>query len=605
MSASHEWHPAPSPLKTRWADRVNPACPLPEYPRPQLTRPDWQNLNGLWEYTIQPADSGIPGHFDGTILVPFPLESSLSGVAKPLDADEKLWYFRTFTIPEKWQGQAILLHFGAVDWQTNVWLNGIFIGSHSGGYLPFTFDLTQHVRFFNNNELIISVADPSDSGMQARRKQTLHPRGIWYTSVSGIWQTVWLEAVPPTNIRSFTLTPDLDTSQLHISLHVQGQKQDDLLVEAVAYDQGMEIARAYASLGQPLAIPIMHPKPWSPGSPHLYDLTVKLLKDGKPVDEIGSYFAMRSYRLGLDSRGHTRFELNHEPLFLYGLLDQGYFPDGLYTAPTDEALQFDIEYTRKLGMNMIRKHVKVEPARWYYYCDRLGMIVWQDMPNGGKPVGNLLSSLSKGMNYNENDEMRLRKAGRNDHENRYQFENELHGMIQHLYNFPSIAVWVPFNEGWGQYQSKRITKLIKTWDPTRLVDSASGWYDQGAGDFESWHIYNITLRRGKPKSKRAFVISEFGGYSLKIKDRLWNPKKNFGYKFNKSSIELTQAYINLLENELMPLIPQGLTAAIYTQITDVEMEINGFLTYDREVEKFTKSEIVPVHENLTKKCILS
>mgnify|MGYP001156514777 FL=1 len=598
MSTSHEWHPAPSPLKTRWADRVDPACPLPEYPRPQLTRPDWQNLNGLWEYTIQPADSGIPGHFDGTILVPFPLESSLSGVAKPLDADEKLWYFRTFTIPEKWQGQAILLHFGAVDWQTNVWLNGIFIGSHSGGYLPFTFDLTQHVRFFNNNELIISVADPSDDGMQARGKQTLHPRGIWYTSVSGIWQTVWLEAVPPTSIRSLTLTPDLDTRQLHISLHMQGQKQDNLLVEAVAYDQGMEIARAYASLGQPLAIPIMHPKPWSPGSPHLYDLTVKLLKDGKPVDEIGSYFAMRSYRLGLDSRGHTRFELNHEPLFLYGPLDQGYFPDGLYTAPTDEALRFDIEFTRTLGMNMIRKHVKVEPARWYYHCDRLGMIVWQDMPNGGKPVGGFLSTLAIGTGYNERDEKRWKRAGRIDPENRTQFEAELRAMIQHLYNFPCIAVWVPFNEGWGQYQSTRIAKLIKTWDPTRLVDAASGWFDQGAGDFESRHIYNIRLQRRKPHSRRAFVISEFGGYSLKIPGHLWNPGKKFGYKFYPTEESLVEAYIAILRDELKPLIREGLAAAIYTQTTDVEIEINGFLTYDREVEKIPASQVTLIHQDL-------
>ena len=331
MSEPAVWKPAPSPLFTRWTVDVNPELPLPEYPRPQMTRPDWMNLNGLRDYVVQPDVALQPDYYTGKILVPFPLESSLSGVGRPLQPDEKLWYQRIFTLPSNWQDQRIILHFGAVDWHADVWLNGCFIGSHTGGYLPFSFELTPFIHYFNPNQLVISVQDPTDIGLQARGKQSLHPKAIWYTAISGIWQTVWLEPVPDASIRSLKMTPDIDTGQLHCMVDLDGPEQEKILIEVTAMDNEEEVARSYASAGRLISLFIPNPKLWCPETPHLYQLRVRLLKNGNPLDEVGSYFAMRSYRLRSDAHGYPRFELNHQPIFLYGTLDQGYFPDGLYT----------------------------------------------------------------------------------------------------------------------------------------------------------------------------------------------------------------------------------------------------------------------------------
>ena len=598
MSESTLWQMAETPLKTRWAADVDPDCPLPEYPRPQLTRPEWRNLNGLWDYAVTPLQAAMPERFDGKILVPFAIESALSGVGRVLSPEETLWYRREFEVPQNWHGQRLWLHFGAVDWRARIWVNGEWVGEHLGGYLPFSFDITPHVNWRGANLLQIAVQDPSDAGMQAHGKQSQRPKGIWYTAVSGIWQTVWLEPTPQTCIRGLKMTPDIAAGQLKLEVLLDGTIPNDLMVEATALEGGRPAALVRVRAGEALILNLSEPRLWNPETPFLYDLHVRLLHQGEAVDEVNSYFAMRQFDTGKDRNGHLRFRLNGEPIFLYGPLDQGYFPDGLYTAPTDEAMRFDIEYTQALGCNLIRKHVKVEPARWYYHCDRLGMIVWQDMPNGGKAIGSTRSMLAIGLGYNENDTRPAKRLGRDQAGNRADFEAELHDMVVALYNAPCIAAWVPFNEGWGQYQSARIAGLVKAWDETRLVDAASGWFDQGAGDFESRHIYNIRLRRRRTNQKRAFVISEFGGYSLSVPERLWNDRERFGYRFYETPRDLTEAYLDLLEKELLPLIRQGLTAAIYTQTTDVEIEINGYLTYDRAIEKMPINRLAAVHRKL-------
>lgn len=585
--------PSGKTLKTPWEPAA--PIPLPEYPRPQMTRPNSVNLNGQWDYAILPKDSPAPQIFDGKILVPYAIESLLSGVQKPLLPSQRLWYFRTFDNPNA-AGQRVLLHFGAVDDECIVWVNSKQVGEHRGGYLPFTFDITDAL-VDSENELLVSVLDSTETGLQQRGKQVLNPKGIWYTAISGIWQTVWLEVVPEISVESLKLTPDLDNQSLTLEVKIRGAGEG-VRVEAETTQGGEKIISSSDQAGGAVRLVIPNPIAWTPSNPHLYDLRVRLIRDGQVLDEVGSYFAMRKFGL-ININGHLRFALNDEPLFLYGPLDQGYFPDGLYTPPSEEAMLFDIEYTRKLGCNMIRKHIKVEPLRWYYACDRLGMIVWQDMPNGGLIDGEVVAPLALLLGFSRNDTSGLRWFGRANADNRARFRRELQEMIDHLHNAACIAVWVPFNESWGQFDSVQVAQWLKAYDPTRLVDHASGWFDQGGGDFQSRHVYFKKLKRPKT-DQRAFVISEFGGYSLKIADHLWDENKKFGYRFYASPEALTNAYLSLLEKELEPLIPLGLTAAIYTQTTDVEIEINGYLTYDRKVEKMDTERIRRAHEGLYK-----
>lgn len=582
-------------MKTPWTPAT--PVPLPEYPRPQMTRLNWVNLNGTWNYAIQLKDKPVPQKFDGEILVPYAVESLLSGVQKSLMPDQQLWYRRSFSVPFRKATDRVLLHFGAVDYECTVWINGEEVGSHRGGYLPFTFDITKALTD-RENELLVSVWDPTDTGLQQRGKQVLNPKGIWYTPVSGIWQTVWLEVVPEVSIASLKLTPDLDSETLIVEVQLRGEVQGVRVVTEISHN-GEKIISTGEQAAGPVRSVIPNPRVWNPSDPYLYDLKVSLVREDQMLDEVGSYFAMRKFELLKDANGHLRFALNGQPMFLYGPLDQGYFPDGLYTPPSEEAMLFDIEYARQIGCNMIRKHIKVEPLRWYYHCDRLGMIVWQDMINGGLIDGEVVAPLALLLGFHRNDTRRLHRFGRAEKNNRVEYRAELQGMIDHLYNAACIAVWVPFNESWGQFYSVNAANWLKAYDPTRLVDHASGWFDQGGGDFQSKHVYFKKLKRPKP-DRRAFVVSEFGGYSFKISEHVWDADKKFGYRHYASSRELTDAYLALLENEVKPLITQGLTAAIYTQTTDVEIEINGYLTYDRKVEKMDVEKIKQAHTELYK-----
>ncbi len=625
-------------LHTPWTSRVDPDNPLPEYPRPQLRRPRWLNLNGPWDYAILPRQQESAAAFDGRIIVPFPLESALSGVGRSLLPDQRLWYRRAFRLPEDWAGGRVLLHFGAVDWETAAWLNGQPLGVHRGGYDPFTFELTPVLRD-GENELRLAVWDPGDTLGQPRGKQTLRPHAIWYTPVSGIWQTVWLEPVPQTFIRRLKLTPDLPAGALHLSAEIDGDPAG-LTLEATALWEGRPVASGAMHLGEAgetgathltvspapvdgspvslplsthvergpgggashLSLPLAIPDPhcWTPDTPYLYDLRLRLLRAGQEIDVVESYFGMRRFSLGSDAQGRPRLCLNGRPLFQYGPLDQGYWPDGLYTPPCEEAMLFDLEYCKRLGFNMLRKHVKVEPARYYYHCDRLGLIVWQDMPNGGLADDGLWPFI-RGMLHLPVGDDRPRqypRFGRADPENRENFQRELQAMIDALYNAVSIAMWVPFNEGWGQFDSNRIAAWVKAYDPTRWVDHASGFHDQGGGDCRSPHIYGVRLRPARPEPRRAAVLSEFGGYTLKVAGHTYDPAAVFGYKKFTSAETLTDAYLALLREQLEPWIAQGLSAAVYTQTSDVEIEENGFLTYDRQVEKMDAAWLAEAHRHL-------
>ena len=559
-----DWKPADGPLTTRWAKEVSPENVHPEYPRPQMVREAWTSLNGLWDYAIVPKDGEQPGDFDGRILVPFAAESALSGVMKPVGPENRLWYRRTFQVPAEWSGKRILLHFEGVDWETTVWVNGQEVGTHRGGYDPFTFDVSKALKGSGDQELVVSVWDPVDKGTQPRGKQVLEPKGIWYTSVTGIWRTVWLEPIPAASITGLKMVPDVDAGALRLKAETSGAQPTDA-VRAVACDGDTVVAKVEAPVGKTMELKLAEPQLWSPDSPFLYDLQVGLVRDGKVVDEVDSYFGMRKISLGKDENGVLRMMLNGEFVFQYGPLDQGWWPDGLYTAPTDEALRYDLEVLKQLGCNMLRKHVKVEPRRLYYWCDKLGLLVWQDMPNGDRHVGR------------EGDDIERTP------ESAEQFELELRRVIDTLRNHPSIVMWVPFNEGWGQYATARICELVKKHDPTRLVNQASGWADRGVGDVMDVHRYPGPATPD-PEPNRAIVLGEFGGLGLPLEGHLWKQEGAWGYRGYKTREELNQAYLVLLA-ALRPMVAAGLSAAVYTQTSDCEIEVNGMMTYDRAVVK--------------------
>ncbi len=569
------WEMAPNPINTRWAIDIDPDNPLPEYPRPMMVRDAWKNLNGLWDYAITSFDQDVPDEWDGKILVPFPVESALSGVKKRVGKDSLLWYYNRFTLPEAWKNRKIILHFEAVDWETKVWINDQLAGSHRGGYDPFHFDITSHINDEEEQIILVSVFDPTSDGTQPRGKQVVEPRGIWYTPVTGIWQTVWIEPVPEEYITKIYSKPDIDNGSIEITVQ-SDQYQPESHTVITVLDAAKEIATGEGELGDPVVISLENPNLWTPESPFLYNLKIALVRDGAVLDEVTSYFGMRKISLGKDESGFTRLFLNNKFVFQNGPLDQGFWPDGIYTAPTDEALKHDIEITKKLGFNMLRKHVKVESRRFYTWCDKLGILVWQDMPSGDKYIGSRDPDLNRST------------------ESAAQFEQELDAMILTRFNHPSIIVWVPFNEGWGQFNTEGIVNRIKKLDPTRLVNNASGWTDRGVGDILDIHHYPEP-RMPEPEEQRAIVLGEFGGLGLAIEGHTWI-EENWGYRNMSDKQELMNRYEQFY-TRVYEFMERGLSASVYTQITDVETETNGLLTYDREIVKLNTEDAFMINTN--------
>lgn len=561
----------PPRLVTRWARDVQPDRVLPEYPRPQMVREHWQNLNGTWQYAITSREKSTPdanafraAAGSNSIIVPFPVESALSGAQKAVAPDQYLWYRREFQAPARPQGGRVLLHFGAADWEAVVSVNGKEVGQHRGGYDPFTFDITDALTPSGTQELLVRVWDPTDTGPQPRGKQVLKPHSIWYTAVTGLWQTVWLEAVPATYISSLRIDPDVDAGVVRLQVNVAGSNAASAKVTAEALDGTRAVGSANGRAGESLAVRIPNAKPWSPSNPFLYDLDVRL----STGDAIKSYTGMRKIAVSKDAGGINRLFLNGQPLFEYGQLDQGWWPDGLYTAPTDAALRFDIDTQKSMGFNTIRKHVKVEPERWYYECDRAGMLVWQDMPSGDN----------------------------NTPEGKANFARELDAVVSALRNHPSIIMWVPFNEGWGQHDTDKYVSHLQEMDPTRLVNNASGWTDAGVGSVVDAHAYPGPS--GAPlDDRRAMVIGEFGGLGLPLEGHTWLEKGNWGYRSFTTTDDLGKAYRDLMA-QLRLQIAAGAAAAIYTQTTDVEIEVNGLMTYDRQVTKLPPAELATWHTPL-------
>ena len=580
---AQNWQPAGDKIKTPWAEKVDPANPLPEYPRPALEREQWLNLNGLWDYAILAQGSSIPTKFEGKILVPFAIESSLSGVQKSVGDQNELWYNREFNVPAAWKNKKVMLNFGAVDWKADVWINDIQIGSHKGGYTPFSFDITPYLLTGKPQKLIVRVWDPTNKGFQPRGKQVVNPGGIWYTAVTGIWQTVWIEPVGENHLTQLKSVTNIDRNTVSIAAQNSENKTSDL-VEVKILESGKVIAQGKGVANQEILLSIPNAKLWSPESPFLYDVEVSLLRTGKVIDQVKSYIGMRKISAKKDANGIVRMQLNNKDYFQFGPLDQGWWPDGLYTAPTDEALKFDILKTKELGFNLIRKHVKVEPARWYYHCDREGILVWQDMPNGDNGPEWQTTRYFSGTDF-----VRTPESESN-------FRKEWKEIMDMLISHPSIVSWVPFNEAWGQFKTVEIAQWTKSYDPTRLVNAASGGNFYSTGDILDIHNYpdpQMTLY----DANRVAVMGEYGGIGLVADNHLWVKDRNWGYVQYKTATEATDAYIVLAE-KLKKQIASGFSAAIYTQTTDVEIEINGLMTYDRKVIKLDAARISKVNREI-------
>ncbi len=579
------WAPVGGQIMTRWAKDVTPDKALPEYPRPQMVRKDWKSLNGLWEYAIAPKESERPAGFQGQILVPFPVQSALSGVKKTVSPQEILWYRRTFTVPSVWQNGRVLLHFGAVDWQATVWINGTKLGSHQGGYDPFSFDITDALKKSGEQEIVLSVWDPNDAGAIPRGKQVLNPRGIMYTAVTGVWRTAWIESVPKASIESLKITPNVDRSLVSLIVAGRGMESADAVAVEVTAG-GKTVGKVQGRLGEAIDVKIDNPKLWASGNPFLYDLKVTLTRNGKAIDGVTSYFGMRKIEVKKDAAGVNRLFLNGKAVFQFGPLDQGWWPDGLYTAPTDEALKYDIEETLRMGFNMARKHVKVEPDRWYYWADKLGLLVWQDMPSGDRPWKGEEPVTPRRSSNRPFDKLLASET--------YDvYEREYKAMIENYYNHPCIVMWVPFNEGWGQFDTPRIVEWTRKLDPTRPVNNASGWTDMNAGDVSDMHNYPGP-GMNKLEEKRASVLGEYGGLGLAVEGHLWVIDRRWGYRDMVDAADLTRRYISLT-NALKAYVARGLAAAVYTQTTDCEGEVNGLLTYDRAVNKIGTEAIAKIH----------
>jgi len=617
-AVAQNWKPAPVTLKTTWGEKVTPANAWRDYPRPQFVRERWENLNGLWDYAITPSTAPAPSKFEGPILVPYPIESSLSGVGKMLQPNQRLWERRQFRVPSGWTGERVLLNFGAVDYESTLWVNGGLVGSHSGGFDAFRFDITPFLKD-GTNELLVSIIDPTDSGEQPRGKQIRKPQGIWYTSVSGIWQTVWMEPVPTTlYLAELRLTPDLDAGGLRVVALANEATQDDTYaVRVTASAAGKQVAAATMRVNREGFLPVPNARLWGPDDPFLYDLKVELVRVnnvwpaersqrpprfgsqerdlyakaevvGAALDTAASYFGMRKVMLGPGRvAGQPSILLNGKPVFQHGPLDQGWWPDGLLTPPSDEAIKWEISWLRQAGFNMLRKHIKVEPARYYYQCDKLGMLVWQDMPSG----------FNEALRNSPNDAgepVRLSTS-------REQHELELRRMIGRLYNSPCIVMWVVHNEGWGQYESKALSEWVKAIDGSRLVNADTGWLDMNVGDVFDIHTYEPVPKQPEPKTNRAIVIGEYGGVGWPVADHLWNPAmRNWGYQTYQDQ----DGYLSALRKKVEALVPMkeklGLSAAVYTQTTDVEGEVNGLMTYDRKFIKVNASLLREMNAQLTR-----
>ena len=582
-----------SHIKTRWADKIDIEKPLAEYPRPQLVRNYWQCLNGKFDFTVTSKTEEIPRDFDSEIIVPFAPETYLSGIERTVEPDEYIWYRKKFILDDCFEGKRTILHFEAVDWRCMVYVNEKPVGTHQGGYLPFSFDITEYLRE-GFNELIVRVFDPTETGWQDRGKQVRKSTGFWYTATSGIWQTVWLEPVAENHIKNLKLTPDLDSSEIRIETEISYGEETNL---RAIIKEGDNIVFA-GKIEKDKTVKLKNVRTWSPEDPFLYDIVIALCdEDEKILDVVSSYFGMRKFSIGYDDKAVPRLYLNNKPYFQTGLLDQGYWPDGGMTPPCDEAMIFDIREMKKLGFNMLRKHIKVEPRRWYYHCDRLGMIVWQDMVCGAKKIDMFFVGVLPNLFIRSVSDKHYKWFGVDNEECRTEHENSVYETIDHLYNCTSIGCWVPFNESWGQFDAKRIGETVKEYDPTRIVDHASGWHDQKGPELKSVHQYILPFIPPRGDG-RPLVLSEFGGYSRIIENHVWNRAKSFGYVMFKTKESLTKAYKRLFEKQIIPNIRRGLSATVYTQVSDVEFEVNGIYTYDRELLKIDADTIREINAKL-------
>ena len=604
---AQNWKAVGGEMMSQWGKKVSPENVWQEYPRPQFERTEWKNLNGLWDYSLLKTNQSEPKRFQGKILVPFSFESPLSGVGKKITPEDKMWYKKSFSLPKNWDGKDVIIHFEAVDYHCSVWVNDILAGSHKGGFDRFSFNITPYLKLKGNQKVVLSVEDATNFSSQPRGKQQINASGIYYTPVSGIWQTVWLEAVSPeAYLEEVKTTTDLDRSLVTLTPLANKALVSGYKVAVEVFFEGKKVTSGSTESNEALSLKIDHPHLWSPNHPHLYTVKMSFANpNGKLIDRVESYFGMRKISLG-DHKGVKYLFLNNEPLFHYGTLDQGWWPDGLLTPPSDEAMRYDIEMTKAMGFNMIRKHVKIEPDRWYYHCDQLGIMVWQDMPSYNRLALKTPEEMEKTKNkdriYNSLERIRVGQADLNRRsEDADQFERELRRMVNIHYNAPSIVMWVPFNEGWGQYDTCRITEFVKSLDPNRLVNPTSGWTLRPCGDIYDIHTYHVNLSVPPTALDRATVIGEFGGIGFPIKENLWNPEmRNWGYQTYYYPEDLLKNYIYKLDQIVQMKEKNGLSAAVYTQTTDVEGEINGLMTYDREVIKIPAQTLKELHQNLYK-----
>jgi beta-galactosidase/beta-glucuronidase len=574
-SVNTEWKPAENSIMTKWAADVNPSAPWPDYPRPQMVRNEWMSLNGLWNYSIVEKSVEKPS-WQGKILVPYPVESALSGVKQRVTDSLALWYERSFSLPARWKGKQIILNFEACDWETTVWIDGEIAGIHRGGYDPFSFNITSLLAKRRTHNVTVKVWDPTDKAKQPRGKQVSKPGGIWYTPTTGIWQSVWIEPVPEISIGDLIIVPDIDMKRLYITVSgCPAEIDTSLKAEVIISSKQVVVAKANGSADKCIEIEIPNPVLWSPENPFLYDINVKLFKDGEIVDEVTSYAGMRKISINKTADGFTRILLNNKFVWQSGTLDQGFWPDGIYTPPTEEAMKSDIEALKTMGFNMLRKHVKVEPRRYYYLTDKLGMLVWQDMPSGDNSIWDTMPDIEKSP------------------EDSLQLVYELKRLISTKYNNPSIVMWVIYNEGWGQYKTGAITDLVSKLDTTRLVNSASGWTDRGTGDVYDIHHYPEPVAP-KAEVERAIVLGEFGGLGLPVNGHTWE-KKNWGYRNMSDSVQLLSRFSEFYSVVRDLVKEKGLSATVYTQTTDVETETNGLLTYDRAINKMGAEKVLTAH----------